>query len=75
MLFNILPCISRTTTRDLGRGACIPVTYHLNMRHADITACHQHHLENVRVHPNRVTNVTTANCTKLPYAGVMKIWR
>ena len=29
--------------------------------------------ENVWVHMNRVTNVKTANCTKLPYAGVTKI--
>ena len=35
MLFNILPCISRKTTRGLGRGACIPVMYPVNMHHAD----------------------------------------
>ena len=36
MLFNILPCISRNTTRDLGRGACICATYHVSMHHADM---------------------------------------
>ena len=32
-LFNILPCISLKTNKDLGR-VCIPVTYHVNMHHA-----------------------------------------
>ena len=36
MLFNILPCIGRKSTRDFSRGACIPVTYHVNMHYADM---------------------------------------
>ena len=36
MSFNILQCRSHETTRDLGRGACIPVTYHVNMHHANM---------------------------------------
>ena len=36
MSFNILPCISYKTTRDLSRGACIPVKYHVKMCHADM---------------------------------------
>ena len=36
MLFTILSCMGRKTTRDFGRGACIPVTYHVNMHHADM---------------------------------------